>query len=118
MNTSTTTNKEAIAHLRVGWYGNIDEYDSYDDDNRPPYMKRREPVDYNELFRHCIDLANTKYILLCDGIEGTMDNLVVNEDHVRIVEGLPIHIRMLDIPIVEEVAVMSEGEAEGVLHPI
>ena len=60
-------------------------------------MKRRKPVDCDRLFRHCIDLANTKYIPLCDGIDGTMDDLRIDEAHVLIVDGIPIDILMVGL---------------------
>ena len=114
MSSATTTNREVVAHLREGWYGNEEEYDSYDDVTRPYHMKRRKPVDCERLFLHCIDLANTKYIPLCDGIDGTMDNLIIHADHVRIVDGIPLDIQMLDMVIRPRPAENEEGE----LHPL
>jgi hypothetical protein len=62
--------KETVSHVREGWYGNGDTYPMGD-------LYRKAPVDCGKLFQECITAIATKFIPLCEGISGTIGNLLL-----------------------------------------
>jgi transposase len=65
------TMKETVSHLREGWYGN--EW------NLPiGHSRRKYPVNSYKLFLMSLEYAATKFVPLCEGISGTIGNLIVD----------------------------------------
>jgi hypothetical protein len=54
----------------------------------------QEPVDCGKLFCHCQDLADTKYIPLCDGINGIIGDLIVDDNYIQNNSEMPIDIML------------------------
>ena len=47
-------------------------------------------VDCSKLIAVSMGFANTKYIKIAGGIEGTLDNLTIDEDYLVDTEGMPM----------------------------
>jgi hypothetical protein len=73
------TLKETVSHIREGWYGN--EWDL-----PIGHSRRKYPVNCCKLFLTSLEYAATKFMPLCEGIPGTIGNLVVD----RTYEELPV----------------------------
>jgi hypothetical protein len=46
------------------------------------------------LFKHAIEVANEQFIPICDGIEGTLGLLVINENYKNDLHNVPIDIML------------------------
>ena len=92
--------KETVAHVREGWYGNLHLFD-----NLPPginagseyELQKKKPVDCMKLFKRMVSLANTKFVPMCMGISGTMEELTVDTSHEPVRAGIPIDILVSDM---------------------
>jgi transposase len=88
--------KETIRNLRWGWYGNTHIIDDPNIDVDYS-INRKEAANCYDLFRHSIDMANTKFLPICFGLSGEMGALVVVEEHERETNGIPIDFLMIDL---------------------
>jgi hypothetical protein len=91
---------ETVNNLREGWYGNLSKYDTQLNESQmeEDYNNiKKYPVDCLKLFNHCVEKANTKFIPLCQGLSGTMGNLIVDNNHVMCHDGIPIDLLLLNI---------------------
>ena len=96
---SDTKMYDTVEHLRDGWYGN--DYRFADVNNPPPYyVIPKARVDCKLLFDHCVNNINTIATPVCPGIEGKIGALIVDPDHVRDNDDLPIDIFLLSIDAV------------------
>jgi hypothetical protein len=90
--------RETVANLREGWYGNIQNWDSFMKDNPDDYQRhRKEPVDCKKLFMSSIKMADEKIFPLCQGISGTIGSLIVDKSHQSCKEGLPIDMLISEV---------------------
>jgi hypothetical protein len=98
MNYSGITMNEVVDNLHHGWYGNEhvtpENDENADPDNNWMFIKKK-PVDCFKLFMTAIKKANEKFIPLCDGLSGTIGDLVVDIDHIANRQGLPIDMFVL-----------------------
>jgi hypothetical protein len=96
-----TTCREVVERLRVGWYGNEELFEDNESNNpnieRPYDETIHYPADCGALFRHCIDDANKKFIPQCEGLSGTMDELIIDANYKRVTEGIPVDVLVMDL---------------------
>lgn len=82
--------RDIVKYLREGWYGNGNQFiDGH------PYQKK--PVDCRKLWNTCLKFARTKFIPLCDGISGTVEDLVIDENYVDEEVDVPIDTLVLNL---------------------
>lgn len=80
--------KQTIQHLREEWWGNdLPESD----------VLHKKAVNCQGLFNTAIRYANQKFIPLCEGISGTIGNLVVDPTYQDETVALPIDTLVLDL---------------------
>ena len=82
--------KDIVKYLREGWYGNGEAFIL-----GHPYRKR--PVDCGKLWTTCLNFARTKYIPLCEGISGSIGELIVDKNYEDERVELPIDTLVLKI---------------------
>jgi hypothetical protein len=90
------------------WYGNEKFFEDLENNNPNIDLPYDETIHYPALFQHCIDDANNKFIPLCEGLSGTMDNLIIDLNYKRVTEGIPVDVLMMDL-----VAQNAEGGVCG-----
>ena len=66
--------KETVRLLREGWYDNGNTYM----DEEP---RKRKEIDCSKLCRKTVELATTKFVPVCKGVEGTIGSLLVDENY-------------------------------------
>jgi hypothetical protein len=91
------TNKEVVKHLQEGWYGYKDAFD--DVENRNPNV----PI--------YVLAMPKKFIPLCEGLSGTMENLVIDRNHKKVMDGIPVDLLMLEL--VQGLAQADMGTKNG-----
>jgi hypothetical protein len=121
--TNATTLREVVNTLRKGWYGNV--FDRYEDDIDPlsgllkindRVFSSKDPIDCRCLFQHTIDEINHRYIQMCDGVDGVLGELVVDDSNEGTLAGLPADMVMLNItnnPENDFVEVEDDDEEEA-----
>lgn len=93
-----TTMKETVHNVREGWYGNTELWDANVNNLQNDYRRQRKlPADCNRLFQHTVEMANNKFIPICGGISGTMGDLIIDQDHVPVWDGIPADMILNDI---------------------
>jgi hypothetical protein len=106
------TMKEVVKHVREGWYGTIENDNNNNENNEnnnpnilpQPIETMKKAVDCRKLFEASIKKANTIFVPLCEGISGTMGNLIIDDNHVPNRQGMPIDMVVMDVTreLVEE----------------
>jgi len=82
--------KDIVKYLREGWYGNGNQFiDGH------PYQKKL--VNCQKLWNTCLKFARTKYIPLCHGISGTVEDLVIDENYIDEEVDVPIDTLVLNM---------------------
>ena len=76
--------------LRDSWHGNEDRFEEGDDE----YHK---VTNCKKLIGESIKVTDTKFIPLCDGLEGRIGALTINENHECDVRGISIDMLIVDI---------------------
>ena len=108
--------KQTVADLREGWYGNRHLFPAGAGPNDflagNCRCRYKSEVECPKLFETCVNFANKKFIPLCDGISGTIGNLVVDEAHESNKDGLPIDMFVIDL--MKDGSDLERGEAEAV----
>jgi transposase len=126
-NSNTSRLKDVVTSLRDGWYGNNyifdDNIENIDITTgllilNNKIIWRKEPVDCCRLFDHVIKQANKKYIKICDGIEGTIGNLIVDDNHQQNMNNMPIDILLNFVQPLLEVEEEEEIESENNLQEV
>jgi hypothetical protein len=84
------TMKETMSHRREGWYGN--EWDL-----PIGHSRRKCPVNCYKLFLTSFEYAATKFEPLCEGISGTIGNLVVDGTYNEDLIAFPIDTLVIDL---------------------
>ena len=79
-----------VKYLREGWYGNGDAH-ALDH----PYHK--SPVDCHKLWATCKKIAWTKFVPLCEGIEGIIGDLKIDDAFEYESVMLPIDMPVVDL---------------------
>ena len=64
--------KKVVQYLREGWYGNGDAY-------VVGHPLRKRPVSCKKLWVTCLKMAGTNFVSICDGIEGQIGTLVIDD---------------------------------------
>jgi hypothetical protein len=82
--------KETVSHIRGGWYDN--EWDL-----PVSHSCRKYPVNCYKLFLTSLEYAATKFVPLCEGISGTIGNLVVNGTYEEDPVAFPIYALVIDL---------------------
>ena len=82
--------KEVVRYLRDGWYGNEDRFEE-------GYDKYHKVTNCKKLFGESIKVLDAKFIPLCDGLEGRIGALTVNENHEHDVTGISIVTLIIDL---------------------
>ena len=98
--------KDVVSALRVGWYGNQNEYPE-------GHPKRKRAVDCRKLWATCMKDAGTIYVPICDGISGEIGSLVIDQNQTDDSYTLPIDTLVLDLTK-EDFAVDETGQDEEV----
>ena len=99
------TMKDTVDHLRYGWYGNKHLFPGVSPTaTRTQYVMKgnaklryRNPVDCGKLVNKAIDMANTKFMAIADGITGTVDDLQIDSSYVSNTQGLPVDMLLIDL---------------------
>ena len=60
-------------------------------------IPRKQPADCAGLIRTSINFANNKFIPLCEGLSGTIDELTYDSEYTPVTEGMPIDMILLDL---------------------
>jgi hypothetical protein len=74
---------EVVELLREGWYG----AKAKEGENKELKKKARR---VDQLFNKAIHMANTKFIKMCDGLDGTVGALEIKDNHQANYKDLPI----------------------------
>jgi transposase len=111
------TMKQTVELVREGWYGNIQQWESGNQKFRNDYRRvRKEPVDCNALVMHSIEMANTMFIPLCEGLEGKLGDLTINSNHVPNWDGLPVDLLISSnnnkLDTDDEVAIVVDDDSD------
>lgn len=97
--------KETVRLLREGWYGTGGKYPVGD-------MRRKNEVNCKALWMNSLKLATTKFVPICKGIDGTIGNLIIDENYVPEQVSVPIDTLILDLTKVgnvdDDIAVNDE----------
>ena len=104
--------RHTVELLCHGWYGNLhlfpgvidlDNEDEEDpipiiiEDNKGNKIQRKKPIDCQKLVRKAIHMINTKFIPICNGLAGTIDNLVIDGTYEQTTENMPIDMLLIDL---------------------
>ena len=87
---------DVVRALRVGWYGNKTEF-------LECHLKYKHPIDCNKLWQTSLKYAGTIYVPIFDGINGTIGNLSVDDNHTDESHTLPIDTLVLNLAKNDEV---------------
>ena len=90
--------KQTVQLLREGWYGNeqlapedLEYQDFFESEGFEGYPRRKKRgVNCAGLVRMANCFANTKFIAIAGGLDGTIDDLVIDEEYEVDVEDMPI----------------------------
>jgi hypothetical protein len=84
--TSTNKLKDVVTSLCIGWYSINYLFDNKINNINiqsgllriiiNKIIEHKQLVDCQRLFNHAIEQANTKFITICDGLDGTIDLLI------------------------------------------
>jgi len=96
--------KDVVKFLREGWYVNYDKYPE-------GHPMRREPADCQKLWKNCLLAAETKYVRMCEGIQGGMGELLVDDNAVDESIQVPIDTFVVNLTSLGDYGEMVE-EAE------
>ena len=91
--------KNTVHNLRPEWYGNCHLFLynlPFMVDHGLPIIQKN-PVDCSKLFLHAMKMANKKCVPMCDGMQGVIGNLFVDEGHNRVEGDIPIDFLIEDI---------------------
>jgi hypothetical protein len=123
--TNITKLREVVNTLREGWYGNHHLFQRLEDEVDPisgllkindRVISRKDTIDCGRLFRHTIDEINRRFIVNCQGVDGVLGELIVDENYEGTLAGLPADMVMLDItnnPENDVVEVEDEDDEDG-----
>ena len=67
-----TKMRDVVCNLREGWYGNFSQFPE-------GHPLQKKPVNCAKLWAKALNFAGTKYMALCEGLEGTIGDLIVAE---------------------------------------
>lgn len=87
---SKRTMKETVQQLRDAWYGTFERYDVQD-------YRRKDPCNSKGMVNRSIEMANKKFIPVCDGISGCIGELIVDPMHEGEAINFPIDALVLDL---------------------
>jgi hypothetical protein len=116
--------RQTVDSLRHGWYGNLHLFANVVidveniDPNRPVpitilgedqiKIQRKEPIDCGKLVGKATTMINSKFIPLCNGLTGTIDDLVVDDTYEQTTENMPIDMLLIDLS--------ASGDAADPIH--
>ena len=105
--------RRTVDTLRHGWYGNLHLFPgvvdlvndnpqqeltpivSYDNDGNK--IQRTKPIDCRGLVKKAVQMINRKFIPICNGLDGTIDNLVVDGTYEQTTDNMPIDMLLIDL---------------------
>jgi hypothetical protein len=82
--------KETVSHIRDDWYGN--EWDL-----PIGHSCQKYPVNCYKLFLTRLEYVAAKFVPLCEGISGTIGNLVVDGTYEEELVAFPIDALVVDL---------------------
>ena len=100
------TMRDVVSALRIGWYGNQNEYPK-------GHPKRKQAVDCRKLWGACMKNAGTIYVPICDRILSEIGSLVIEQNHNDDLYALPINTLVLDLTK-EDIVVDETSQAKEV----
>ena len=87
----------------ISWCYRLDNEDEEDpipiiiEDDKGNKIQRKKPIDCQKLVRKAIHMINTKFIPICNGLAGTIDNLVIDGTYEQTTENMPIDMLLIDL---------------------
>jgi hypothetical protein len=113
------TMKETVQLVREGWHGNSslwgespDTADYFKDDEMDRLRRKCAGVDCAKLVATSIKYANDKFIKIAGGLDGTIDNLIIEEGYVCDTVDMPIDM-VINLHEADDSDSDSEDDLEG-----